>query len=387
MERRRSRWSRCGSALLVAYACGCGSATSGEGDESGSAAPDESASVIRHVVTLDDDVRARVTFTTAPVVRLATDAPIAAMAEISVDEHRYAIVDAPAPGRVVALLAHVGDVVAAGDALAELASGDVGERRAHLAEAEAHVRTLEARLARRQALTGEQLGTQSDVEDAERELATARAELDRSRAGLTAANARGGSRTSLLVRSPIAGTVLEHHAFPGESAAEDDALFEIADLAHLWLLAHVSEADATHLHEGDVARVSFPSGSTAPIELPIALVAPRVDERTLSVEVRMDLENPGSLRPGMIATVIFTPPSEGATLVVPSGAVQHTAIGWCVFVPQSETEMEVRPVARGRDLGGEVEILDGLSAGDQVVLRGAFVLRALADAGDWGESG
>ncbi|MFO0682678.1 MAG: efflux RND transporter periplasmic adaptor subunit [Sandaracinus sp.] len=387
MSTRISRWSHWGSALVLActWACGGGGAS---GDESASGSTDEPAAAIRHVVTLDDDVRARVTFTTVPVVRLATDAPIAAMAETGVDEHHYAIVDAPAPGRVVALLAHVGDVVAAGDPLAELASGDVGERRAQVAEAEAHVHTLEARLARRQALTGEQLGTQSDVEDAERELASARAELDRSRAGLTAANARGGSRTSLLVRSPIAGTVLEHHAFPGESAAQDDALFEISDLSQLWLLAHVSEADATHLHEGDVARISFPSGAAAPLELPIALVAPRVDERTLSVEVRMDLPNPGgALRPGMIATVIFTPPSEGATLVVPSGAVQHTAIGWCVFVPQSETEMEVRPIARGRDLGGEVEILSGLSAGDQVVLQGAFVLRALADAGDWGENG
>lgn len=386
MSRTSSRWSLWGSALVWACTSACGGSTASEsGDQSASAS--EPAATIRHVVTLDEDVRSRVTFTTVPVVRLATDAPIAAMAETGVDEHRYAIVDAPAPGRVVSLLAHVGDLVAAGDALAELASGDVGERRAQVAEAEAHVHTLEARLARRQALTGEQLGTQSDVEDAERELASARAELDRSRAGLTAANARGGSRTSLLVRSPIAGTVLEHHAFPGESAAQDDALFEIADLTQLWLLAHVSEADATHLHEGDLARISFPSGAAAPLELPIALVAPRVDEETLSVEVRIDLPNPGTLRPGMIATVIFTPPSEGATLVVPSGAVQHTAIGWCVFVPQSETQMEVRPVARGRDLGGEVEILSGISADDHVVLQGAFVLRALADAGDWGESG
>ena len=47
----------------------------------------------------------------------------------------------------------------------------------------------------------------------------------------------------------------------------------------------------------------------------------------------------------------------------------------------------MRIVARGRDLGGEVEIVSGLSAGEQVILEGAFVLRALTDASDWSENG
>lgn len=341
------------------------------------------------MITLDEDVRARVTFTTTEVVRLATDAPIAAVAELGVDEHHYAIVDAPTPGRVVALLAHVGDPVAAGDPLVELASGDVGDMRARVTEAESNLRTLEARLARRRALSGEQLGTTGDVEDAERELAAAQAALAAARAGLAAANARGGSRTSLLVRSPIAGTILEHHAFPGESAAQDDALFEISDLGTLWLLVHVSEGDATRLHEGDIARVTFPALDAPARELPIALVGPRVDETTHSVEVRCDVPNAErELRPGMVATVVFAPPAaHGETLVLPSGAVQHTAQGWTVFLPHGETEVEARSVARGRDLGGDVEILSGVSAGDHVILQGAFVLRALSDASDWGENG
>jgi cobalt-zinc-cadmium efflux system membrane fusion protein len=67
--------------------------------------------------------------------------------------------------------------------------------------------------------------------------------------------------------------------------------------------------------------------------------------------------------------------------------VQHTSVGWAVFVPRGDREMEVRRVARGRDLGGEVEILDGVRAGESVVLSGAFVLRALAEAGQWTAEG
>lgn len=384
-----SRWSSRCSALALACIGACGGGQP-EPSTSTEPAPDTSASgaTVQHVVTLDDNVMSRVTFTTTDVVRLATGSPVVATASLGVDEHHYAIVDAPAPGRVVALLAHVGDHVAAGDPLVELASGDIGERRAAVAEAEAHVATLEARVARRQALSSEQLGTAGELEDAERELATARGELAQARAGLAAANARGGSRTTLIVRSPIAGTVLEHHAFPGEAAAQDDRLFEIADLSTLWLLAQVSEADATRITEGDLARVSFPALGGPAIELPVGLVAPRVSPESLAVEVRFDVPNTdGRLRPGMVATVVLTPASEGETLVVPSGAVQHTTDGWSVFVPRSEREMEVRRVARGRDLGGEVEILSGVSIGEHVVLQGAFVLRALADAGDWGESG
>ncbi len=384
----KSRWS---SRVCSVLALGCMVACGGAGPEpAASDAPEASAplAVVEHVVTLDDNVRSRVTFSTTEVVRLETDAPIAAIAELGVDEHHYAIVDAPAPGRVVELLAHVGDRVAAGDPLVELASGDVGELRAHVTEAAANVATLEARVTRRRTLSGEQLGTTSDLEDAERELARAQAELAQARAGLAAANARGGSRTTLLVRSPIAGTVLEHHAFPGEAAAQDDALFEIADLSILWLLVHVSEGDAARLSVGDVARVTFSTLGAPPVELPLSLIGPRVDEATLSVEVRADVPNAdGHLRPGMVASVILAPRAEGETLVVPSGAVQHTNDGWVVFVPRGEREMEVRRVARGRDLGGEVEIVSGLSAGEHVVLQGAFVLRALADAGDWGEAG
>ena len=87
------------------------------------------------------------------------------------------------------------------------------------------------------------------------------------------------------------------------------------------------------------------------------------------------------------ATAVFSPPAQGETLVVPSGAVQHTSVGWCVFVPRGEHDMEVRRIARGRDLGGLVEIVDGVSVGEHVVLQGAFVLRALAEAGAWTADG
>lgn len=340
-------------------------------------------------ITLDEATAARVRVTTAPVVELATGAPIAALGALAVDEHRLAIVDAPAAGRVVRLLAHVGDLVEPGDALAEIESGDVGAMRGDLTSATARVRTAEAALERRRALAAEHVASTADVEDAENALALARADVDRARAGLRAADASGTARSSLLVRSPLGGTVLEHHAFPGEAASEDDRLFEIADLTALWLLVHVPERDASNVRAGDVARVTFAGRPGGALELAVALVGRTVEEDSRTVELRFDVDNSdGSLRPGMAASVLLVPAtSDGTTLVAPTGAVQHTSFGWAVFVPSGEREYELRRVVTGRDFGGEVEIVTGVSAGDEVAVEGAFLLRSLADAGDWGEAG
>jgi cobalt-zinc-cadmium efflux system membrane fusion protein len=61
-------------------------------------------------------------------------------------------------------------------------------------------------------------------------------------------------------------------------------------------------------------------------------------------------------------------------------AVQRLDDNWVVFVPRPEAHsFDIRPVGRGRDLGGEVEILSNLKAGETVVVDGAFLLKAEAE--------
>jgi cobalt-zinc-cadmium efflux system membrane fusion protein len=69
-------------------------------------------------------------------------------------------------------------------------------------------------------------------------------------------------------------------------------------------------------------------------------------------------------------------------------ALQRQPQGWCVFLPRAEEGVfEIRPVGRGRDLGGEVEVLSGLAAGERVVVDGAFLLKAEADKARGGGAG
>ena len=87
------------------------------------------------------------------------------------------------------------------------------------------------------------------------------------------------------------------------------------------------------------------------------------------------------LRPGMSATA-WVVVGDGATTVVavPAAAVQRLERDWVVFLPGKGTNsFQIRPVGRGRDLGGEVEIVSGLAAAETVVVDGAFLLKAEAE--------
>jgi cobalt-zinc-cadmium efflux system membrane fusion protein len=113
----------------------------------------------------------------------------------------------------------------------------------------------------------------------------------------------------------------------------------------------------------------------------VARVGEEVATDSRTVPVRIDLVNEGGLlRPGMSATALLPLESSTGTVVtVPAAALQRIEESWSVFIPRGERAFEVRPVGRGRDLGGEVEILSGLTAGTIVVVDGAFLLKAEAD--------
>ena len=81
-----------------------------------------------------------------------------------------------------------------------------------------------------------------------------------------------------------------------------------------------------------------------------------------------------------MSATVWLPVGEGApVLAVPAAALQRLGDKWCVFVPQAAGVFEARTVGRGRDLGGEAEILSGLKAGETIVAEGAFLLKAEAE--------
>ncbi|HKI04494.1 MAG TPA: efflux RND transporter periplasmic adaptor subunit [Thermoanaerobaculia bacterium] len=311
---------------------------------------------------------------------------VAALGELKVNENAYAAVSPPIPARVVVLRAEPGQGVRAGQVLAELQSMELGRARADHESAAARAELAEQTLERKRGLAAERIVSLGELQEAQAAAAGAQAELRAARASLAAfgvqgSRAGGGDPSRFALHSPIGGTVIERTALRGETADPARPLFRVADLSRLWLVVQASERDAVRLTEGSAVEVTFAALPGRTLRGTVARVGGEVAPESRTVPVRIDLVNEGRLlRPGMSATAwLPLSDSAGTVVAVPAAALQRIEEGWSVFLPRGEGVFEVRPVGRGRDLGGEIEILSGLEAGTTVVVDGAFLLKAEAD--------
>ncbi len=300
-------------------------------------------------------------------------------AEVQLIPDRVAHVTSLVAGQVVEARASLGDRVEKGAVLATLRSVELGQARSEQSRAAAAVESARANYERQQTLEREGIGSQ-------RALQEARAAFEQSRADLAGARDRlgvyGGGGTvgaAMALRAPIGGTIIERHATAGEISKVDDPLFVVADTSRVWVLGRVYEQDVGRVTAGAQVSVHLAAYPDRSWKGTLSQVASVLDERTRTLPVRVELENPdGVLRPGLFGTLtLATDPSAPLMPVVPESAVQTVRGGPVVFVP-GEQAGEFRAVSvrvAGRD-HGRVSIEDGLAAGAEVVVRGAFVLKS-----------
>jgi cobalt-zinc-cadmium efflux system membrane fusion protein len=309
------------------------------------------------------------------------------LGELRVNEDAFAEVGVQRAARVTTVLAALGERVRAGQALAVLETADLGRARGDVLLARTRVELARALLKRKRVLATEKVAPLREIEEASADLAMAEAKLFSARASLGAFGvtekslAAEGRATRWVVRSPIAGAVLERNVVRGQYVEPSRALFRVGDLSRLWLVVQAFERDAVRIALRSVARVSLPALPGRTIDGTVALIGLMVDPRSRTTPVRIDVKNDdGVLRPGMSASAwVPLGTAKGNILAIPAAALQRVADGWSVFVPKGEGAFEIRAVGRGRDLRGEVEIVSGLKPGENVVVGGAFLLKAEAD--------
>jgi cobalt-zinc-cadmium efflux system membrane fusion protein len=136
-----------------------------------------------------------------------------------------------------------------------------------------------------------------------------------------------------------------------------------------------------NVQAGRIAHVTLAALPGQEFDGPVALVGRQVESGSRTLPIRIEVPNArGLLRPGMSANVRL--PVGGAQqrlIAVPGAALQRVGERWLAFVPKGPTEFEMRPVGRGRELGMDVEVVSGLRAGEEVVVEGAFLLKAEAE--------
>lgn len=318
--------------------------------------------------------------TTSKAETRAAGERVSVLAELRVNQDAYAEVASPSAARVVKVLVKAGDEVKLNQPLVELSSGDMAKARAEVQAADARLALAKKALERKEGLLAERLIAEREVLDARAAVAEAEAARTVAAGSMKQfAGSEGGN--GLVLRAPVAGTVIDRDVVVGQLADPSRTLFRIGDLSKLWLIAHVFERDAVRVQVGSVGTASFAALPGKTVEGTITWIGRVVETTSRTVPVRLEMPNAdGVLRPGMSASVSIPVGQVGGQVVaVPIAAVQRVADQWSVFVPRGPGEFEAKPVGRGRDLGGEVEILSGLAPGDVVVVDGAFLLKAEFD--------
>ncbi len=346
-----------------------------------------------NIVEVDEGLLRDLRITTRPVESRAGGDLLVLLGELTVDERAYAEVGAPVDARVTRVPVNAGDVVSAGQVLAELTSPDLARERAAYLSARARVTLADAALERKRQLAAERIAPLREVQEAESAADEARAALRASRAAIAAFGVEppaddsdNAATSAFALRAPIAGTVIERSAVIGQMLAPAAPAFRIGNLSTLWLTVHAFERDAVRIRERASARLAFAALPGRDFAGVVAVVGRRVDPESRTVPVRIDVKNDGGLlRPGMSATATVSVGASGTPIVtVPVSSVQRVRDAWSVFLPKDASHFEIRAIGRGRDLGNEVEVLSGLRAGDIVVVDGAFLLKAQAEKGDAG---
>ena len=255
-----------------------------------------------------------------------------------------------------------GDLVKAGDVLVDL-SGRVEV--AGLEEAAAEFREAQTQLQRQQQLAAQKLIPAGQLD-------TQRAAMESARARLDATRARLSDR---VITAPFDGVLGFRQVSPGTLVTPGTTIASLDDVSVIKLDFAVPESFLSALRPGQVVHarsVAFPDRDFTG---ELATIDSRVDPVTRAVTVRANLPNPDLLlRPGMLLTVeVFQP--ERQALVVPEIAVIQVSRSAHVFRVRADDTVEQVDVELGQRRRGEVEILDGLSPGDRIVVDGAVKLR------------
>jgi Cu(I)/Ag(I) efflux system membrane fusion protein len=184
----------------------------------------------------------------------------------------------------------------------------------------------------------------------------------------------GTVRRTLELHSPVSGYVVQKTAYHGMRVTPADTLFDIADLSSVWVLADVYESDLAAVRVGLPAELSVTYLPGRAWKAAVTNVAPTVDEKTRTVQVRLEVDNrAGHLKPEMFADVVLRADS-GHGLVVPGAAIVHAGERDLVFVERPDGALEPRTVHLGARVAEGQHVVHGLSEGETVASPANFLL-------------
>ena len=342
------------------------------------------------VVTLSKDAADRAGIEVTPVSAGTATGSLRVPGVVEANAYRQVAVTPLVGGRIVRVLVQLGDRVRKGQPIARIYSPELAEARTRYVAARAMLEAHDRELQRTEKLAAIGAASRQELEriHAEHAAQTAEVESARSRLQLLGAALDGSSSSTpqdaatTNVPAPIDGVVTERLANAGLNVDSTTKLFTIVDLSQVWVVGDVYERDLQHVREGARATVTTTAYPERPLAGRVSFIDPQLNAATRTARIRVEVPNPrGDLRLGMYTDVTIESPTSAPVLIVPKDAVQSIGDRQFVYVPSASdpTKFVEREVRLGRAVGGSVEVVAGIRAGDSVVSKGSFFVRAEAE--------
>jgi membrane fusion protein, heavy metal efflux system len=328
---------------------------------------------------------------------------------IAVDDDLTTPVFSHFSGRVIKVIAMLGDVAKPGDPLFVIHASEFVQAQNDLITALANLQTARSQLTMAQTtekrtheLYLAQGGSLKDWQQAQTDLITAQNTVRSDEIALHAVRSRlrilGKTETEIasleaqptqrmdpvaIVSAPVRGTITQRQIGVGqyinsEAAGATNPVYTISDLSTVYLVANVREVDAPLMRVGLPLEVHVLAYPSRVFKGKVSYVAPSIDPNTHRMPVRADVENPdGALKPGMFANFSIITGEASSAPAVPQSAVVYEGERARVWIAGEGDTLALREIRTGRISEGTVEVLAGLSAGEKVVTSGTvFIDRA-----------
>jgi membrane fusion protein, heavy metal efflux system len=277
-----------------------------------------------------------------------------------------------ATGRVIEIKARLGDVVKKGQTLLLVQSSDIAGAYSDYQKAVADEKLSQTQLERAKLLYDKGVISQNDFQVAEDTDVKAKVDVKTSAEKLRVLGSANLDQPSgtVEVRAPISGVITDQQVTnaAGVAGLGSPNPFTISDLTFVWILCDVYENDLSAVHPGEKADIRLNAYPDKTFTGTISNIGPILDPNIRTSKVRIEVHNPGLMRPGMFVTTTFHGRKKETHAAVPATAILHLQDRDWVYVPAGDKKVRRVEVKGGDMLPGNMqEILSGVSVGQDVV--------------------
>jgi cobalt-zinc-cadmium efflux system membrane fusion protein len=310
-------------------------------------------------------------FPLATAIEYKAAPQLTATGVVTPDISRTVPVISIASGRVVEIRARLGDTVKKGQLLLRVQSADISGAYSDYRKAVADELLANTQFERAKGLYDHGAISLNDFQVAEDTENKAKVDVETTAEHLRVLGAPLDHPSGIVdIVAPVAGVITDQQVTnaAGVQGLSSTNPFTISDLTSVWILCDVYENDLSDVRLGDSADVRLNAYPDQVVSGRISNIGAVLDPNIRTAKVRIEVKNPGLMRPGMFVTATFRGQKKESHAAVPASAILHLHDRDWVYFPAATNKFKRVPVVAGAMLPNNMqEVTSGIKPGDQVV--------------------